>query len=313
MLQDLVSLNKSNLLNSYYDKLTVMKNIYFLIVFSLLSSSLSFSQVAINPNGAAPNASAGLDVNFTDKGFLLPRMNFEQRNAIQNPAEGLIIYCTDCSTDATGALSIYQGGIWRIFNLNCYSPNKPSQGSRIPSLNQIIWNWDAVPIALGYKWNTTNNYNTAIDLGNCTTRTETGLSCWTPYTRYVWAYNSCGQCPELILRDTTSMIPFSPAPTGGNHASNASMITWAWNYVSGATGYKWNTTNNFNTAVDMGNAVLYLEQGLSCKAVARKAGIDPEHLAQLESADRCSFDEVKKLYIALGLSLPDGCKKRAPS
>jgi hypothetical protein len=55
------------------------------------------------------------------------------------------------------------------------------------------------------------------------------------------------------------------------------------------------------------------EQGLSCEAVARKAGIDPEHLALLESADRCSFDEVKKLYIALGLSLPGGCKKSAPS
>lgn len=54
------------------------------------------------------------------------------------------------------------------------------------------------------------------------------------------------------------------------------------------------------------------EQGLSSEAVAHKAGIDPEHLALLESADRCSFDEVKKLCTALGLSLPDGCKKEAP-
>ena len=55
------------------------------------------------------------------------------------------------------------------------------------------------------------------------------------------------------------------------------------------------------------------EQGLSSEAVARKAGVDPEHLALLESADRCSFDEVKKLCTALGLSLPDECKKNAPS
>jgi hypothetical protein len=51
------------------------------------------------------------------------------------------------------------------------------------------------------------------------------------------------------------------------------------------------------------------EQGLSGEAVARKAGIDPEHLELLESADRCSFDDVKKLYKALVLPLPDGCKK----
>jgi hypothetical protein len=55
------------------------------------------------------------------------------------------------------------------------------------------------------------------------------------------------------------------------------------------------------------------DQGLSIGAVAQKAGVDPEHLALLESADRCSFDDVKKLCIALGLSLPGGCKKGAPS
>jgi lambda repressor-like predicted transcriptional regulator len=55
------------------------------------------------------------------------------------------------------------------------------------------------------------------------------------------------------------------------------------------------------------------EQGLSIEAVALKAGVDPEHLALLESADRCSFDDVKKLCAALGLSLPAGCKKSAPS
>jgi transcriptional regulator with XRE-family HTH domain len=55
------------------------------------------------------------------------------------------------------------------------------------------------------------------------------------------------------------------------------------------------------------------EQGLSNETVARKAGVDPEHLSLLESGDRCSFDEVKKLCTALGLSLPDECKKGASS
>ena len=241
-----------------------MKKIYFLSIVMLLYSILSFSQVAINPDGSPPHSSAGLDVNFTNKGFLLPRMTFEQRNAIISPAEGLIIYCTNCSADATGALSIYQNGLWRIFNIDCYAPPKPSAMAHVPSLSQIVWNWNTVPIAQGYKWSTTNNFNTAIDLGNATSHTEVGLSCWTAYTRYVWAYNTCGESQQLTLTDTTTMIPFSPAPEEGDHASNPTIIGWTWNYVDGASGYRWNTTNNINTSVDMGNNILYIEMGLAC-------------------------------------------------
>lgn len=44
-----------------------------------------------------PDASAQLDVNSTSKGFLPPRMTQAQMNAIASPADGLIVYCTDCS------------------------------------------------------------------------------------------------------------------------------------------------------------------------------------------------------------------------
>jgi hypothetical protein len=273
-----------------------MKQIYIWSILFLLSSNLSFSQVAINHDGSAANSSAGLDVNFTDKGFLLPRLTFEQRNAIQNPAEGLIIYCTNCASDASGALSIYQGGLWRIFNIDCYSPSVPSTGDHAIAVSQIIWNWGSVPIAMGYKWNTTNNYNTAIDLGNTTTYTENGLSCWTKYTRYVWAYNTCGQSLQLILTDTTTMIPFSPAPTEGNHASNPTIIGWTWNYVAGATGYKWGTTNDYNAAIDLGNGILYLEQNLSCNTA---------YTRYVWSYDECGNSTATTLTKSTTMSSPD--------
>lgn len=48
----------------------------------------------------APNASAKLDVSSTTQGFLPPRMTFfAERNAIVNPAQGLIVYCTNCGTN----------------------------------------------------------------------------------------------------------------------------------------------------------------------------------------------------------------------
>ena len=79
----------------------------------------------------------------------------------------------------------------------------PSLGINIPSTNQIIWNWNTVTGATGYKWNTTNDYSTAIDLGTTTTYTETGLSCGNSYARYVWAYNTCGTWGSSILSQST--------------------------------------------------------------------------------------------------------------
>jgi len=43
-----------------------------------------------------PDRSAKLEVSSTNQGFLPPRMTFSQRNMIQNPVPGLMIYCTTC-------------------------------------------------------------------------------------------------------------------------------------------------------------------------------------------------------------------------
>lgn len=59
----------------------------------MLVTSLSFAQVGIGT--PSPDASSILDLTATDKGFLSPRMNAAQRNAIISPAEGLTIYNTD--------------------------------------------------------------------------------------------------------------------------------------------------------------------------------------------------------------------------
>lgn len=56
---------------------------------------IAFSQgVGINESGATPNESAGLDVDFNNKGFLPPRLTTSQRDAMANPAAGLMVYNT---------------------------------------------------------------------------------------------------------------------------------------------------------------------------------------------------------------------------
>ncbi|MEN0050459.1 MAG: hypothetical protein AAF806_25565, partial [Bacteroidota bacterium] len=65
---------------------------------------ITTAQVAINENGNAPDSSAMLDISSSDKGLLIPRMTTAERDAIENPSEGLMIFNTedDCFNYYTG-------------------------------------------------------------------------------------------------------------------------------------------------------------------------------------------------------------------
>ena len=218
-----------------------------------------FAQVGINADNSAPDASAGLDVNFSNKGMLIPRMTFDLRNAITNPAEGLMVFCINCTTN--GALSIYSNGAWRSFT-PCNTPTSSTENN-VVSPGQIIWNWTAVPGATSYKWNTTENYGTALDMLAATTKTETGIICGTTHNRYVWTNNECGiSIPIVLSHSVPASAPLSPA--AGTPTAALWSIVWNWNTTPGATGYKWNTVDNFATATEMLMTTTKSETGLLC-------------------------------------------------
>ena len=184
-----------------------------MIALSLFLTLQLSAQVSISPDNCPADPSAMLDVKSTSKGVVLPRMTFEQRNAIPNPVEGLMVYCTNCELNGSGSLSIFMNGFWNILNAICL--NAPLAGSQMPSINQIVWNWNTVSGATGYKWNTTNNYTTAVYISTMTTKTETGLMPNTTYTRFVWAYNSCGISTVTILSYQTSPVYIGQNYEGG--------------------------------------------------------------------------------------------------
>ena len=171
-----------------------------------LSLFLSFqlsAQVSISPDNSPADPSAGLDVNFPNKGVVLPRMTRAGMNAIVNPVNGLMVFCTDCGSGSAGSLSIFINGSWNIvYTTNC-SIAPPSAGLHVASKTQIVWNWNTASGASGYKWNTINDFTSATDLGTSTSKTETGLASGTPYTRYVWAYNTCGNSLVTTLTQST--------------------------------------------------------------------------------------------------------------
>ena len=88
------------------------KQLKFIPLFiALFFSTKSFSQsVSINSTGAAPDTTAMLDVSSSTKGLLVPRMTAVQKNAIANPATGLLVY----QTDGDEGFYYYSGAGWLL-------------------------------------------------------------------------------------------------------------------------------------------------------------------------------------------------------
>ena len=88
----------------------LMKSNFYVLfcLFLLLGSARSFAQVGIGTD--TPAASAALEVtsNANNKGILIPRVTAAQKDAISNPATGLMIY----QTSAPAGFYFYSGNSW---------------------------------------------------------------------------------------------------------------------------------------------------------------------------------------------------------
>lgn len=84
--------------------------LFFLFV--MMMPGFLTAQVAINNDNSDPENSAMLDIQSTDKGLLIPRMDSTQRVAIASPATGLLVF----QTDGADGFYFYNGTAW--INLN---------------------------------------------------------------------------------------------------------------------------------------------------------------------------------------------------
>ena len=105
----------------------------FLILVILIFTNINAQNVGISNSLFTPDASAGLDVNFTDKGLLIPRVSLSSTNnasPITSPATGLLVYNTATVSDVTPGFYFWNGSSWVRFatgnissGLNCTSSN----------------------------------------------------------------------------------------------------------------------------------------------------------------------------------------------
>jgi hypothetical protein len=118
-----------------------MKRSSVFISLLLLLSSAAFAQVGINTNNTQADPSAGLDVSFADKGFLLPRVALTAVNAaapVTSPAAGLLVYNT--AVACTPPNNVVEG--YYYWSGTKWVPVSPTPGANVGDMR--YWN--------GVKW-----------------------------------------------------------------------------------------------------------------------------------------------------------------
>jgi hypothetical protein len=83
---------------------------YVLVILILLTSANTFAQVGIGTDNPAASAALEVSSSSNNKGILIPRITAAQKDAISNPAEGLMIY----QTSAPSGFYYYSGTGWKL-------------------------------------------------------------------------------------------------------------------------------------------------------------------------------------------------------
>ena len=97
---------------------------FFTFLAAVLITATTFAQVGINNEN--PDASAALDITSTTGGLLVPRMTNAQRQAISNPAAGLLVFVTDFDG---GRFMFYDGTEWGTLSFTEKRPDAPIIGT----------------------------------------------------------------------------------------------------------------------------------------------------------------------------------------
>ena len=257
------------------------------------------AQVSISTGNNPPDGSAMLDVQSTDKGFLLPRMTGAERDGIPNAADGLLVVCTDCGPGSEGAVSLFMAGQWYLVNEETYAPLSAAPGSwndsresvaqqdleaQDPGHNGIASsiNGDGRDFSYQVVIGTDGNppEESAILEIKSTSRgfllprmnRDQILSIQDPASGLLAYCKDCGANGLGAVAWFNGLSWFTlgieclppSVPVQAVHRTSYTRIIWFWKMTAGASGYKWSTSPDYSVAVDMGSDTSVIESGLEC-------------------------------------------------
>lgn len=146
----------------------MMKNLLLIAITCFFVMNVNAQSVGVNNTGAAPDASAALDVEATDKGVLLPRVALTATNVaapVTAPATSLLVYNTATTAGANAVMPGYyfwDGTMWVTLN-NLPNPTLSVSGDSI-----FLSGSNGVQIPVVYDGDTsqTNEIQTLTPNGN---------------------------------------------------------------------------------------------------------------------------------------------------
>ena len=210
-----------------------MKSLQFLttILLFLIITNIT-AQVGINNSN--PHESAALDITSTTGGLLMPRMTNAERQAITNPAEGLMVYVTDFDG---GALMIFDGIGWTALFLTTLikRPDAPTIGTANAGNAQATVSFTAPSNDGGSVITSYTATSNPGDITGTVTQsgsgniTVPGLTNGTSYTFTVTATNAIGTSAASVASTSVTpaiaTVPYTPTnvtATAGNEEATVS-------------------------------------------------------------------------------------------
>lgn len=208
--------------------------------FVLLSATAGWSVCAQGVNigsGGPPDPSAILEISGNTGGLLIPRLTEQERNAIQNPATGLVIYNLD-----TDCMNMWTGQSWKQYCGDC-NTSLPVVTTNSPVCvgQPLQISATSIPGAT-YQWIGPNGYTSS---SPNITIASASLSDGGMYILQV-SQNGCLSMP-LPVSVTVSPVPPSPVASV-NSPCLGGTVQLSASSIPGAT-YQWSGPNGFSSAL----------------------------------------------------------------
>src|SRR5687767_7852534 len=161
---------------------TILRLITLFIFYSLIIPVNTFGQnVAITPDGSLPNQHAMLDVKSTNKGILIPRIDYNNRPMINVPS-GMLIYVITNGPLGDNAYYYYNGTDWL-------------REKNSDDVQSLLLTMDTL-------WITESNY---VIVGNILNLIGY-YKCNTTYTQVANDNNNCGSCGNVCSFSNASSV-----------------------------------------------------------------------------------------------------------
>ncbi|MCC6600034.1 MAG: hypothetical protein IT223_05090 [Crocinitomicaceae bacterium] len=211
-----------------------LKHLLFFSFLTCLSCTLFSQGVGINTTNGSPDPSAGLDINFNDRGILIPRLTQIERDAIVSPATGLQIYNT-----TTDCINLWNGSSWRQ---SCYDCDftLPAVGNNGPLCEGATLNLTAssIPGAI-YSWSGPGGFSSTLQNPSISNVTAS----YNGIFSLIVTVDGCTSNAITTLA-TVNSTPATPVAGSNSPVCTGAIVTLTASNIIGAT-YNWTGPNGF--------------------------------------------------------------------